>query len=371
MSEPKLTPTFIDNLAANPGVAAQNPVDNLQGYQLVSKRSKVAIIGTAPSSRDLAPYKDMSWDIWGCSPGNMNMLPRIDAWFEIHGNLHWPPIAQQYGTNYIDWLSKQPFPVYLQDEQHHKKYFAHGISFPKREILLHFGKWATYFFGSSFAWMTAYAIYKGYKEIGLYGVDMASKDEYIFQRQSFYFWVYMADQRGIKITIPLESDLGQRPSLYGFSEVKPYGRKMAARKQELLGRVQQFEQGELPKLTQQIEAAKQNTLYLKGAIEDNEYQTCIWPEPMVTADEAKELLELEGYKVLPPGQQQQPVVLSPFVPWTVGQTMPVQPAVITRVLTGEVAPVKANGAAEIPKAKRRRGRPRGSKNKRSESVAIT
>lgn len=373
MSEPKLTPTFADMVSGTPLAGLQKPVDNLAPLprlQATPKREKVAIIGTAPSSRDLAPYKDPNWEIWGCSPGNMNTLPRVDAWFEIHGNLHWPPINAQYGANYIDWLSKQPFPVYLQDEQHHKKYFAHGISFPKREILLHFGKWASYFFGSSFAWMTAFAIFKGYKEIGLWGVDMASKDEYIFQRQSFYFWTFIADQRGIKITIPLESDLAQRPSLYGFSEVKPYGRKMAARKQELLGRVAQFEQAELPKLTQQLESAKQNTLYLKGAIEDNEYQQCIWPEPMVTVDDAKELLELEGYKVIPPGQQlpapppQQ--VIIPTI-WPMAQAVPVSMPVVE-------AKAKPNGVKKPYKGKPR-GRPKGSKNKPKpvpeEPVAIT
>ena len=30
---------------------------------------KIALVGTAPSSRMLAPYNDPSWKIWGCSPG--------------------------------------------------------------------------------------------------------------------------------------------------------------------------------------------------------------------------------------------------------------------------------------------------------------
>src|SRR6476661_1662542 len=50
---------------------------------------KVALIGTAPSSRDLAPFNDLSWKIWGCSPGNMNSCPRVDLWFELHSNLMW------------------------------------------------------------------------------------------------------------------------------------------------------------------------------------------------------------------------------------------------------------------------------------------
>src|SRR5512143_2413950 len=57
---------------------------------------KVALIGTAPSSRMLAPYNDPSWKIWACSPGNMNAIPKADVWFEIHKNLLWPE-CKSYG----------------------------------------------------------------------------------------------------------------------------------------------------------------------------------------------------------------------------------------------------------------------------------
>ena len=42
------------------------------------KPLKVALIGTAPSSRMLAPFNDPSWTIWACSPGNQNILPRAE-----------------------------------------------------------------------------------------------------------------------------------------------------------------------------------------------------------------------------------------------------------------------------------------------------
>ena len=31
--------------------------------------NKIAILGTAPSSMALAPFKDPAWSIWACSPG--------------------------------------------------------------------------------------------------------------------------------------------------------------------------------------------------------------------------------------------------------------------------------------------------------------
>lgn len=296
--EPKLTPTFMDTVTCgesqqqlggvqqmvNLGTqyAAVNPVfGNLAGFPSsrivgtgqmpvqVVKRERVAIIGTAPSSRMLAPFNDMTWDIWVCSPGNMGNMPRVDAWFEIHKNLHWPE-HEGYGKSYLDWLSKQPFPVFMQD----CSYFPHAAPFPADELIQKFGD---RFFGSTFAWMVAYAIHRGYKEIGLYGVDMASKDEYIQQRGTFQFWFYKCEELGIKITIPPESDLLEKPTLYGYHDSTRFGRKLAARKQELMGRVAQLENVEKPKLIQQLRNVEDNITYLKGAIEDNEYTTSIWP----------------------------------------------------------------------------------------------
>lgn len=300
---PKLTPTFADQVAANNLAGQYDNAREFMNQSLVGpqtlttfpasrtvtwgpspeggpplpvsipQREKVAIVGTAPSSRMLAPFHDMSWDIWVCSPGNMNVIPRVDAWFEIHANLLWPEYADAYGKNYIKWLSEQPFPVYLQDEKWHPKYFANGLKFPADELIAKFGG---NFFTSSFAWMTAFALHKGYKEIGLFGVDMASKDEYIQQRQAFYYWLEKAESLGVKITIPPESDLKQPPGLYGFSDVTRYGRKKHARKQELLGRIALLEKQEIPNKTAELRALQDNCLYLKGALEDIDYDLSIW-----------------------------------------------------------------------------------------------
>src|SRR5215831_4146159 len=102
-----LTPTFADKQSV-PGLSGQfvttafapppQPVPPAEPVPL-----KVALIGTAPSSRMLAPYNDPSWKIWGCSPGNMKILPRADVWFEVHSNLLWPEHLS-YGEPYIAWL---------------------------------------------------------------------------------------------------------------------------------------------------------------------------------------------------------------------------------------------------------------------------
>ena len=221
---------------------------------------KVALIGTAPSSRMLAPFNDPTWKIWGCSPGNMNQLPRVDAWFEIHGNMLWPE-NKHYGEAYLTWLSQQTFPVYMQS----RKWIPNATPLPMRELVNEFGP---YFFSSSFSWMMAMAMKQGAKEIALYGIDMASRDEYILQRPGAYYFFSEGKKRGIKMSAPYESDIMQPPALYGFSEMTLMGRKLLARKKEVTDRVNT--------LRQQRDQAAQQVTYLEGACEDLDYTISIF-----------------------------------------------------------------------------------------------
>lgn len=259
----KLTPTFADQFAANPTIIT--PLTSTMPHQVAAIQPsteaplKVALIGTAPSSRHLAPFADRSWQIWACSPGNMNVLPRVDLWFELHGNMHWPE-CQSYGIPYVKWLNEQTFPVYMQDQ----RFVARAKTFPMIQMVREFGQ---DFFTSSFAWMMAFAISQKAKEIALYGIDMASRDEYIIQRQGFYYFRTIAAQQGIIVTAPKESDIMQSPGLYGYSEVEAFGRKILARKQELKTRLAQMEP--------EKERITHNITYLQGAVEDMDYMESI------------------------------------------------------------------------------------------------
>lgn len=269
----QLTPTFQDKLKANgagqsipimPGMPwppPQAPMFTGEAQPPVEVAPlKIALIGTAPSSRMLAPYNDPSWKIWSCSPGNMGVVPRVDAWFEIHGNLLWPE-HKSYGEPYIEWLNKQTFPVYMQDNS----LVPRAMPLPKSDLVDKFGK---FFFTSSFAWMMAMAIDQGANEIALFGIDMASRDEYILQRPGFAFFKYVAEQKGIKVWAPNESDIMQPPGLYGFSDVSPFGRKIASREKELKDRLGQ--------MVPQRDQMNHNIAYLQGALEDLDYIKSIW-----------------------------------------------------------------------------------------------
>jgi hypothetical protein len=279
--EPKLTPTFADLNSVEPrhepytisvgtgGVgAAPQPytLSSVTPLDPPKVERKIAIIGTAPSSRDLAPYGDPSWEIWACSPGNQKILPRVTRWMEIHVNLHWNE-NKHYGLPYIDWLREQvragafPGGLWMQDQ----RYIAEATTFPKDALVAEFGP---YFFTSTFAWCMALAIHEGVSEVSLFGVDMASRDEFILQRPGGHYFIQECRRRGIKVSIPHESDLEQPPGLYGYTENTPFLRKLLAREQELKGRVAQLEQ--------QFNAAREQMTYLKGALEDIDYQKTIW-----------------------------------------------------------------------------------------------
>lgn len=208
----------------------------------------------------LAPFNDPSWKIWACSPGNMNALPRVDVWFELHSNLLWPE-HESYGKPYIEWLKQQKFPIYMQDQSQ----VANALVFPKDQLVNQFGD---DFFTSSFAWMMALAISMGAVEIALYGIDMASRDEYIRQRPGFYYFRQRARERGIVVSAPHESDIMQAPPLYAYVDSTAFGRKIMARRKEVTGRIQG--------MTQQRDQLNNNITYLQGAQEDLDYFESIW-----------------------------------------------------------------------------------------------
>jgi hypothetical protein len=116
--------------------------------------------------------------------------------------------------------------------------------------------------------MIAMAILAKADEIALFGIDMASKDEYILQRAGGHYFMQEAAKRGIKVSLPYESDLAQNPELYGYADSTPFGRKLHVRKQELEGRINQMKM-DRDKLTNSI-------TYLEGAAEDLDYIKSIW-----------------------------------------------------------------------------------------------
>ncbi len=224
---------------------------------------KICILGSHPASMQLAPFKDINWEIWACSPQNY-MAPRVDAWFELHSlDRKWVP-------------GNEPYVAALQ--QHSRVYVAvpdkrlpNAVIYPKDHILSKYPSKHHTFFTSSVAWMLALAIEQRPTEIGMWGVDMAAGDEYEYQRPGCHYFMGVAETLGIKITVPLESDLLELHPLYAYKEQWRSYWKMKARQQEVQGRINA--------LQQKRDQAHDQLLQLHGAMQSMTYEKNTWLKP--------------------------------------------------------------------------------------------
>jgi hypothetical protein len=169
---------------------------------------KVALMGTAPSSMELAPFDDPDWEIWACSPGCM-YNPRADVYFDLHRYL---PGGVSFPFEYCDFLKNFEGRVWMTQVVEE---IPNSEEFPWEELV---EKYGPYFFTSSLSWMMAMAIEMGATEIGLWGVDMAAATEYKDQKLGCQYFSTLAVAKGIKVTVPPESDLFRPNPLYGVCQ---------------------------------------------------------------------------------------------------------------------------------------------------------
>jgi hypothetical protein len=273
--------TFMLTVAAGDGVAEFVSTANRLPKERKRKAArtatkKIAIIGKAPSSKDLAPYADESWEIWGLAD-LYTSIPRWSRWFELHeinSRIHrwgeyWEFIKTDHGK-----------PVYLR-EPHPD--VPHGVVYPKAEIVDRFcpvksvGKDVDAtsvlpYFTNQVSWMIALAMHEGATDIGLWGVDMAQhgdgvQSEYAYQRPSCEFFLGLAAGRGIRCYVHECSDLLKARRLYGFdSDTNAMRLKWKARHNELNKELQELN----VRLEQVI--ARQNVM--RGHLDEISH----WPE---------------------------------------------------------------------------------------------
>lgn len=132
---------------------------------------KIALLGSAPSSVNLAPYHDKSWvdarqgiptspfqlepwvdstwEIWGVSPGAFAFAQRANRWFEVH---RWEPGQPWFQPAYIQFLRDFKGPVYtggtIPEIKNH-------VIYPIERVEAEF---SAYFLHSSLSLMVAMAI---------------------------------------------------------------------------------------------------------------------------------------------------------------------------------------------------------------------
>ena len=186
-------------------------------------REKVAIVGFCDSSRNLTPWHDPSYEVWHLNRAHLFAQPsqnRIvpgsvaDRWFDMHEKGIRSSPDRRPGKH-MEFLAKFPGPVYLHSADPD---LPNAVVYPLKEIAEHFGgnlfrhttkppftatdtKGSPYL-TSSIALELALAIYEGFSEIFLTGVDLNTESEYGFQKPAVEFWLGVAMGQGIKVVLP-------------------------------------------------------------------------------------------------------------------------------------------------------------------------
>lgn len=132
---------------------------------------KVAIVGMAPQTRDQAPFKDESWEIWGMNEIYL-FVPRLTVLFEIHDRMHYQSAFRN--PDHVKWMKKTKIPIYMAKEY---KDFPTCIPYPWEEMIAEYG----YNFSSCVSEMLALALHMEYKKIGIWGIELDRPEEF-YQR---------------------------------------------------------------------------------------------------------------------------------------------------------------------------------------------
>jgi|TARA_R110000824_G_scaffold260399_1_gene449055 hypothetical protein len=177
------------------------------------KRDKVAIVGFATSSRDLAPFDDPSYEIWTLNQIYRH-VPRCSRHFDIHS--YWEEDNVE-GTDHRGWIRDCPRPVYMHDTE---KDLPNSVRYPIEKVIEMAG---IDYFTSTVAFEVGLAMLEGFKTIGLYGIDLIVGTEYAEQKACLEFWLGLAHGKGIEVIIPGQSALLKQSHRYGYEREPDFG----------------------------------------------------------------------------------------------------------------------------------------------------
>ena len=204
---------------------------------------RVAVVGTAESWRQ-TPWDDPNLTIVSLNDAYMNNIPRADAWFELHpidkmcyrrkdqrviDVATMPPGAYMRPDGHLEKLQEfaQQIPVFLQSVP--EGWPPNAQRFPIEEALAYLHGYSA----SGPSLMIAYAILQGCTELHVYGIHLATEQEYREQRPNFEALlgrflgpgrVTMTVEKGLRryeadgrvLVLPERSPILTHPRVYGY-----------------------------------------------------------------------------------------------------------------------------------------------------------
>jgi len=122
-------------------------------------------------------------------------VPHADYVFQLHKPVVWRSSQNRNDSKHYDWLRSTSIPVLMQEKFED---VPASVKFPLDEMLKEF-KGAEPYFTTTVGFAIAYAIYRRYKRIEIYGVEMETNTEYAHQRPCVAYWCGVAYGRGIEV----------------------------------------------------------------------------------------------------------------------------------------------------------------------------
>lgn len=179
-------------------------------YTELKRNDKIALIGGARIPEEIIPWEDTSIDKmlvgyagWGLHQSYADDFSLEYNWMhKYEDDLYLIDIHTRHTRKpeYIEWLKSMEFRVLMQVSYPD---IPGSIEFPLTALQEKFGR---DYYMSSFAYMVAWSIYMGYKEIHLFNIAMVYDDDLI-QRYNFEYWLGRAEQAGIKVITSKQCDL--------------------------------------------------------------------------------------------------------------------------------------------------------------------
>lgn len=184
----------------------------------------VAIVGSHPATRDAAPWDDPHCEVWVFNEAaNSSWCRRADVVFQLHAPVIYRSRYNRSDPGHWDWLQaadpKQLSVVMQACDPAVPASVRYPLDEVCAELLGEFRQSVDLarrrYFTSSIAYAIALAIFKNYRRIRIYGVEMASNTEYTYQREGVLFWLGVALGRGIRVEMHSGDGIFARP-LYGY-----------------------------------------------------------------------------------------------------------------------------------------------------------
>ena len=263
-------------------------------------RKKIAVCGFAASSRNLAPFDDPEWEVWGLNQLYRH-IPRASRWFDIHANWRDDNVP---GTDHPAWLQQCGIPVYMSG---HEPSIPTSVQYPLARVIERVA--GVDYFTSTVAFMVALSIYEfdrqvdaevedlrrradgtpgsddetaareardvvrdpvrfrawlsaryAERELGIFGIDLIVGTEYDWQKSCVEYLLGVAHARGITVRLPEQCALLKQRWRYGY-ETEPNGGLL--RMTELRKRAEA--------LTTRRNALIAELQTIDGALQENQY----------------------------------------------------------------------------------------------------